>query len=108
VCLLDPILHTRKRVQRRSPFLFTAVLFIVLNSTSFRLGPLYSRVGVGPEQYRRMDELMDHYSHGIQTSGFKSVEVCQGMLLLACFSKAAAAFENDRTWTTIGTVRLKS
>jgi hypothetical protein len=52
-----------------------------------------------------MDELIDHYAHGIATSGFKSVEVCQGMLLLACFSKAAAAFENDRTWTTIGTVR---
>jgi hypothetical protein len=99
--LLDPVLHSQKRVRRRSPILFTCICHAVLSSASFAM-----KSSISPTKVDRVAQLVEEYTAKIFSSGWKGVEVCQSLLLLVFWTKPSKAFEQDPCWLMFGVVRI--
>jgi hypothetical protein len=97
--LLDPVLHARKRLQRRSPILFTCICNAVLSSASFATMGKISR-----DKTERVAALVDDYMGKVFSAGWKGVEVCQSLLLVVFWTKTSKAFEQDPCWLMFGVV----
>jgi len=89
--LLTVEFHTPQLVASRSPFLFTVICAIASR--------YYTK---NPQLYNKVMDAAQELAVSMIKSSFKSVEIMQGFLMLANWSKPAVRYEEDRTWTYTG------
>ncbi|KAJ7472669.1 hypothetical protein FB451DRAFT_1469579 [Mycena latifolia] len=91
VSALDPVLHTPQKTFFRSPFLFTVVCALASRFYTER-----------PEIYPRAMRLAQMVAGNALTTGQKSVDLCQGYLLMAAYPVPARRWDEDRGWIYLG------
>jgi hypothetical protein len=88
----DPRLHTLHYIRSRSSFLFVVILAIASTYTQFCTSP------------QLHGSLMSHahlLEANIRVNHLKSVEIVQGLLLLASWSDIPSTLCRDKTWVYI-------
>ncbi|KAJ7686068.1 hypothetical protein B0H17DRAFT_722358 [Mycena rosella] len=91
VSLLDPVLYTAQKTCLRSPFLFTVVCAIASRFYTDR-----------PELYLQAMHFAQLAAGTALISGHKSVEYCQGYILMSLYPIPARRWEEDRVWLYLG------
>jgi hypothetical protein len=98
----DNMQHTSQRTRARSPFLLSTICFCVLRSPSYRLS---DSATVPAEKMEAVADIVTKHTNALFSSGRKSLEDCQALLLLTAYADIHSAFESDRTWMMLGLVR---
>ncbi|KAJ7104225.1 hypothetical protein B0H15DRAFT_1016609 [Mycena belliarum] len=91
VSLLDPVLYTPQKTCFRSPFLFTVVCAIASRFYTER-----------PELYPQAMHFAQLAAGTALISGQKSVELCQGYILMSLYPVPARRWEEERGWLYLG------
>lgn len=89
---LDPELHTPTTTGSRSPFLFTCICTVAARYYTKRTDDLYKKCLKSAKKA----------AFDVMAKGFKSIEICQGFLLLANWNQPAERFEEERSYQFSG------
>jgi hypothetical protein len=109
--LLDPALYGAQQTYYRSSFLFTVSKYYreIINCYPSLIIPSVSVCAIASRYYTERPNLYPQLMHYAQQAagkalvyGKKSVEVCQGYILLSLYPVSARRWEDDRSWIYLG------
>ncbi|CAE6445064.1 unnamed protein product [Rhizoctonia solani] len=91
IAIVDPVIHTVSNLKARCPFLFTVICAIASQYWIKR-----------PELYTILMRHAKAAAAATITDRYKSLEICQGYLLLSFYPPPARTWAEDRRWLYLG------